>query len=165
MKWAYAHFFYFYMSEKERLEKILTELLQPVIINSGYELVDIAIVRSPGGITLRILLDKPEGVTLADCERISRLVGDILDAHDPISSHYILEVSSPGINRPIKKLADFQRFAGQKAVIETKTAVSGRKKYKGLLAGIANENVIISVDGVDHCIPFEQIKKARLDIL
>lgn len=153
------------MLEKERLENKLTELLQPVIINSGYELVDIAIVKAPGGITLRILLDKPEGVTLADCERISRLAGDILDAHDPISSHYILEVSSPGINRPLKKQADFQRFAGQKALIETKTPISGRKRYKGLLSGVENGNVIISVDGTNHFIPIEGIRKARLDIL
>ncbi|MDD3554252.1 MAG: ribosome maturation factor RimP [Deltaproteobacteria bacterium] len=157
--------FLFYMPEKERLEDKLTELLQPVIINSGYELVDLAIVKAPGGITLRILLDKPEGVTLADCERISRLAGDILDAHDPISSHYILEVSSPGINRPLKKQADFQRFAGQKALVETKIPISGRKRYKGLLLGVENGNVIISVDGADHCIPIEQIRKARLDIL
>ncbi len=157
--------FLFYMLEKERLEEKLTELLQPVITNSGYELVDIAIVRTAGGITLRILLDKPEGVTLADCEKISRLASDILDAHDPISSHYVLEVSSPGINRPLKKQADFQRFAGQKAMIETKTPISGRKRYKGVLTGIENENVIIFTNGADHYIPFEQIRKARLDIL
>jgi len=157
--------FLFYMFEKETLEERLIKLLQPVIDNSGYELVDLALVKGPGGITLRIFIDKPEGVTLADCERISRLAGDILDAHDPISSHYILEVSSPGINRPLKKSADFQRFAGQKALIETKIPISGRKRYKGLLAGVENENVVISVDGVDHCIPIEQIRKARLDIL
>lgn len=157
--------FLFYMPEKERLEDKLTALLQPVIINSGYELVELAIVRAPGGITLRIMLDKPEGVTLSDCEKISRLAGDILDAHDPISSHYILEVSSPGINRPLKKQADFERFVGQKAMIETKTPISNRKRYKGLLTGVDGENVIISVDGVDHYIPLEQIRKARLDIL
>jgi hypothetical protein len=95
----------------------------------------------------------------------NHLCGDILDAHDPISSHYILEVSSPGINRPLKKQADFQRFAGQKALVETKIPISGRKRYKGLLLGVENGNVIISVDGADHCIPIEQIRKARLDIL
>jgi len=157
--------FLFYMLEKERLEDKLTKLLQPVIINSGYELVDIAILKAPGGMTLRIMLDKPGGITLADCEKISHVAGDILDAHDPISGHYILEVSSPGINRPLKHRVDFERFLGQKALIETKIPISGRKRYRGLLGGVENGNVIVSVNGIEHYIPIEQIKKARLDIL
>lgn len=157
--------FLFYMSKQKIIEERLTTLLTPIIDNSGYELVDLALLKTPGGLTLRILLDKNGGVTLADCEKISRIVGDILDIHDPIPEHYVLEVSSPGINRPLTKEADFQRFAGQKAYIETQIPISGRKRYKGLLVGIENKTVIISVDQIDYRIPIEYIKKARLDIL
>jgi len=111
------------------------------------------------------VMDKEGGVTLDDCTRISRIVSDLLDVHDPVPGSYNLEVSSPGINRPLVKIEDYERFAGQKVVIKMVRAMDGRKRFKGMLKGVRHGNIVVeSADG-EFVLPIDEIKKARLDII
>lgn len=127
----------------------------------GMELVHVEAV-SQDSFTLRIYIDKPGGVTIEDCINISRQLGDILDIDLKFEEEYRLEVSSPGIDRPLVKQEDFVRFAGKQAKIKTQIPLDGRRKFKGLLKGMAEGCVTIEIDGKDYAIPFEQIDKARL---
>ena len=118
--------------------------------------------REPGGLTLRIFLDKPGGVTLDDCIDISRQLEDILDVHAPDGPPYRLEVSSPGFDRPVGKLNDFVRFAGHRAKIRLTTGVKGRRNFSGVLAGVIDEKVQLQVDDETVKLNFEDISRARL---
>jgi ribosome maturation factor RimP len=149
----------------ESVTGIVRELVEPVIIRAGMELVDVAYQGGQTGMTLRLVIDKPDGVTVDDCADVSHLVGDILDVKDPIPGRYHLEVSSPGINRPLTRQQDFDRFSGQKIYVETKALLDGRRRFKGVLAGIRNGKVRLSVQGDSVEIPLDDILKARLDIL
>lgn len=131
----------------------------------GMELVDVEYVRGPSGMVLRLTIDKDGGVSLDDCVEVSHLVGDMLDVHDPIPGAYNLEVTSPGINRPLKSPQDFDRFSGQKAYLETIDPVDDRRRFRGVLVGFDNGCVIMECHDGEYKIPTEQIKKARLDIL
>ena len=153
------------MAKENRIESIVRALVEPVVAASGLELVDVKYGRSPQGMTLRLVLDKAGGVGIDDCAEISRLAGDILDANDPIDGAYHLEVSSPGINRPLKKIGDFERFAGQRVFVETVEPINGRRRFKGLLEGVNNGTIAISADRLTFDIPYEKISKARLDII
>ncbi|MGQ9499753.1 MAG: ribosome maturation factor RimP [Dissulfurimicrobium sp.] len=153
------------MAKKNKIESIVRALTEPVIAASGLELVDVNYVRGPHGMTLRLILDKDGGVGIDDCVEISRLVGDVLDANDPIDGAYNLEVSSPGINRPLKKIEDFDRFAGQNVFVETLEPINGRSRFKGLLKGIHNGVISVSADKITFEIPYEKVSKARLNII
>jgi ribosome maturation factor RimP len=126
------------------------------------ELVHVEYQREPGGLTLRIYLDKPGGVTLDDCVGISRQLEDILDVHAPDAPPYRLEVSSPGLDRPVGKLNDFVRFTGHRAKIRLTTGVEGRKNFSGVLAGVIDERVQLQVDDETVNLNFEDISRARL---
>jgi ribosome maturation factor RimP len=121
-------------------------LADPLCIAEGMELVHVEYQREPGGLTLRIYLDKPGGVTLDDCVGISRQLEDIMDVHAPDAPPYRLEVSSPGLDRPVGKLNDFVRFTGHRAKIRLTTGVEGRKNFSGVLAGVIDERVQLQVD-------------------
>ncbi|MDA8161988.1 MAG: ribosome maturation factor RimP [Desulfobacteraceae bacterium] len=153
------------MAKENKIEGLVRDLIEPIILSSGLELVDIDYGRGPQGMILRLVIDKPEGVRIDDCEEISRLAGDILDANDPISGPYNLEVSSPGINRPLKKMEDFDRFAGQKVFIETCEPIDGRRRFKGLLMGMTNGVISVSADKTVFEIPYENVSRARLNII
>ncbi len=140
-------------------------LVEPVALQAGLEVVDVEYLKGGPGMVLRITIDKDGGVTIDDCAAFSQLVGDILDVVDPIPGPYHLEVSSPGINRPLKRPQDFRRFAGERVVVETAPPLQGRRRFKGRLLGLTQETVSVECyDGV-HEIPLSSIKKARLDIL
>lgn len=127
-----------------------------------YELVDVEFLKENNQWVLRVTIDKPEGIQLADCEKVNRLLGDYLDEKDPIERSYNLEVSSPGIERPLKKAADYERFIGREARVLTYAAVNGSKKFDGIIAGVEGENIHLEVSGERMIIPMDKISKAHL---
>ncbi|HFC46926.1 MAG TPA: ribosome maturation factor RimP [Dissulfuribacter thermophilus] len=149
---------------KTDLEKEIWSLLEGTVELLGFHIVDVEYVRSHGGMTLRITIEKEDApVTIDDCVEVSRTCSDILDIKDPISGAYNLEVSSPGINRPLKRIKDFERFKGEKAKIETGDKIEGRHRFKGTLQGVREGNILIEAGDEVFSIPFTTIKKARLD--
>lgn len=155
----------------------LIALLEPVVEGLGYELVELEFRAAGRDSLLRLYIDRlpgtppagalPEGesqggIGLDDCERVSSHVSGLLDVEDPIPSEYALEVSSPGLDRPLRKREHFARFAGQRARIELGVAQAGRRRYTGTLGGIEEDVVAIEVDGVTHQLPFPAIERARL---
>jgi len=147
------------------VEKVWS-LVEPTVRDAGADLVDVEYVRGPQGRILRLRIDKAGGVTLDDCEAVSRVVGDVIDAYDPIPGAYSLEVSSPGINRPLKRWKDFVRFQGDRVFVETREGISGRKRFTGVLVSAEDGLLRIRIEGAGEFeIPLEHVSKARLDIL
>jgi ribosome maturation factor RimP len=153
-------FYWFYGSFKVR---DLTELFEPVVESMGYELVGIEFNAGGGHGTLRVYIDREQGVSLDDCAAISHQISGILDVEEPISQAYDLEVSSPGIDRPLFKLADFERFTGKVAKIKLVVGMQGRKNFKGQLQGVGDSKlIIIEVDGELFDLPLSDIARANL---
>ncbi len=151
---------------KRHIEQRVSELVEPLTDYNGLELVLVEFTKGPRGNILRLVIDKEGGVTLDDCSRLSRVVSDLLDVHDPVPGSYNLEVSSPGINRPLVTLNDYDRFSGKKIFVRTREPIDGRRKFKGLLIGVSdNDEIIIEGSGEQFLVPFDLINKARLDIL
>lgn len=138
----------------------LYQLIEPIVIGMGYEAVGIEFDQHRR--VLRIYIDKPEGITADDCSRVSHQVSGVLDVEEPITGSYSLEVSSPGLDRPLFKLEHFAQFAGQIARLHLRRALDGRRNFKGLLCGACNEQVTIEVDGESYAIPYDSIETARL---
>ena len=140
----------------------LAALFEPVVESMGYELVGVEFDRGGHG-TLRVYIDREDGVTLDDCAAISHQVSGILDVEEPISQAYDLEVSSPGIDRPLFRLGDYERFVGQTARVKLAVPQQGRKNFKGELMG-ANDcgQITIKVDGELFELPHADIAKANL---
>jgi ribosome maturation factor RimP len=137
-------------------------LAGPVCDSEGLELVHVEFQREPVGWVLRIYVDKTGGVTLEDCTRVSRQLGDILDVGLEDIMPYNLEVSSPGERRPIGKLRDFERFRGRPAAIKIREPIEGQKNFKGVLEGTDGEMIHLRLGDKTVTIPFEGIVKARL---
>ncbi|RUM89338.1 MAG: ribosome maturation factor RimP [Thermodesulfatator sp.] len=148
--------------ERERLIKEVWELVEPVVLARGLELVEIEWQREPRGWVLRIYIDKPGGVTLGDCVRVSEVVGDLLDAKDLIHHSYHLEVSSPGIERPLRKKEDFERFAGDRVRVVLREPLSGRRAFTGILRGLEGDQVVLELEEGEVRLPYTGIKKAHL---
>jgi ribosome maturation factor RimP len=140
----------------------VTRLAEPLCQGEGLELVHVEYQREPGGVTLRIYLDKPTGVTLDDCVDISRQLDDLLDVHASELPPYRLEVSSPGVDRPVGRLEDFQRFVGQRARIRVATPVDGRKNFTGVLDGVVEGKIRLKMDDEVVHLDFSDILRARL---
>lgn len=143
------------------LKERLIELLEPPLQAMGYELVDLE-VRVGGKGLLRIYIDQTNGVDLRDCERVSRQIGAFLDVEEPIPGSYALEVSSPGLDRPLRTVAHFQRFAGHEAKLRLVGPIEGRRNFKGRLCGVENEGVVIDVDGRIWHLPLADVAAAHL---
>ncbi len=140
----------------------MAEILTPVIEDMGYELVR---VRVMGGktATLQVMADKPNGgIEVDDCAEISTAVSAVLDVEDPITDAYTLEVSSPGIDRPLTRLKDFDEFEGYEAKLETSELIDGRKRFKGVLAGVEGDEVLINIDAGTVGLKFEWLSDAKL---
>lgn len=150
------------MAEEGVKEKIVS-IVVPVLESMGGELVDIEYRKEGSGWVLRLFIDREGGVRLDDCADVSRGVEAILDAEDIIPHEYNLEVSSPGLDRPLKKEADFKRFAGKTVKIKTFEAIDGSKNFKGRLNGCEDSVAEINVDGVVHLIPLIKIAKANIE--
>lgn len=130
----------------------------------GYELVEVEYGTQAGRGVLCLYIDKPgSSVGLDDCTAVSQLLSPLLDRDDFIPEDYVLEVSSPGIDRPLRKASDFERFAGETACLRTHSPVGGRKKFTGLLRGVRDGLIALECDGVVHEIHLENLKKANLN--
>jgi ribosome maturation factor RimP len=141
----------------------LSKLFEPVVESMGYELVGVEFLGAGGYGTLRVYIDRDSGVNLDDCAAISHQINGILDVEEPIKQAYDLEVSSPGIERPLFKLADFERYAGKTARIKLAVGLLGRKNFKGELQGVADSKLVtIEVDGELFDLPYADIAKANL---
>ena len=141
----------------------LANLFEPVVESMGYELVGVEFERGGGHGTLRVYIDREEGVSLDDCAAISHQLSGILDVEEPIQQAYDLEISSPGIDRPLFKLEDYERFVGQTARIKLAVALQGRKNFKGELEGVTDSKLVsIRVDGELFDLPYADIARANL---
>jgi ribosome maturation factor RimP len=142
-------------------------LLEPVINREGYELVEVEWLREGPTWVLRLFVDRPGGVTIDHCQELSRTIEPILDVEDFIEPAYNLEVSSPGLDRPLRKPADFDRFAGQRAHVKAFGPIDSpsgpRKNWTGTLRGFKDGAVEIEVDGILHRVPHDKIAKAHLE--
>ena len=149
-------------AERERVLATVKKLAEPLCHAEGMELVFIEFQAEPGGRILRIYIDQPGGVTLDDCVAISRQLGDLLDVSLETDEPYNLEVSSPGANRPLGKLADYERFKGQEAKIQISEPLDGQKNFKGTLMGAEDRVITILTNDKTVAIRFDTITKARL---
>ena len=140
----------------------LNEMLQPLVEELGYEFVGLEYNSNPKHSVVRIYIDRENGVAIEDCERVSRETAALLDVKDPIKSHYNLEVSSPGLDRPLFTLAHFSEFEGQEVKISLFAPQDGRRKFQGLILGVNEGSVSIDQDGSDVALDFNSIAKARL---
>ena len=152
------------------VEKV-KQFVMPILDDLEIELVDLEFKREGHVQYLRIFIDKPDGVTIDDCQLVSRECEAVLDVEDIIHTQYVLEVSSPGLDRPLKTLQDYQRFQGKLAKIKTFRTIQGRKKFLGYLQGVAQETIdspvciTLLVDGTDEIqIPYDLISSARLEV-
>lgn len=135
---------------------------EPLAAMLGLEVVDIEYRKEGGRWVLRVFIDKPTGIGIDDCEALSERLGQVLDERDLIPHAYFLEVSSPGVERPLKKPADFLRFAGREARVVTATPLNGRRKFTGKIIGADEERVQLLVEGAEVAIPYAVIQKANL---
>ncbi len=128
---------------KKSVEEIVTELVQPIVEKNNYDLVDVEFVKEGANRFLRIYIDKPAGITIDDCQVVSEELSDKLDSADPIEQAYFLEVSSPGLERPLKKDKDFERYKGEVVEIKLFQPIDGQKVFEGELLGLNNNNILI----------------------
>ena len=145
----------------------LMRLLEPPIEALNYELVDVEFAQAGRGGVLRIFIDRRAGdsslgITVDDCANVSHAVSQVLEIQDPIKGHYTLEVSSPGFDRILRTRAHFERFVGERIFAELKLPIDGRRRFVGVLKSIAEDAVVVEVDGKAHSLPLERIQKARL---
>lgn len=140
----------------------LARLLEPAIEGLGYELCDLEAKLGGRDGVLRIFIDKPDGIVLEDCEKVSRQISAILDVEDPLPGQYALEVSSPGLDRRLSKPAHFERFLGEVVKIKLRMPLDGRRNYRGTLVAANEENIEVEVDGQVHSLPIKTIELARL---
>lgn len=153
------------MSQIERIIEEVRQLAEPMLQAQGFELVDIEYQRERQGWVLRIYIDRQGGVNIENCADVNRELGTILDVRDIIPNAYTLEISSPGLTRPLKKVDDFIRYRGRLVKIKTGQPIGGRGRvFKGRLVGIEGEEVILEVGNEIIGIPFPNIAKANLEI-
>ncbi|MBI2486676.1 MAG: ribosome maturation factor RimP [Deltaproteobacteria bacterium] len=148
----------------EKVIDNVREILDPLLLDEGLELVDVQYKREGRGKILRIYIDKQGGITIGDCAKISRELGTLLDVHDIVPGSYTLEVSSPGLDRPLKKPKDFERFKGKKVKIKTKNDIQERKVFVGRLLDFINDEALVEVDGRTYFVPYNEIEKANLEL-
>lgn len=141
----------------------LTALVESTVEPMGYEAVGVEYVQSGhGSAVLRVYIDHERGITLEDCEAVSRQLSSVLDVEDPVAGHYDLEVSSPGLDRPLFKAEHFERFGGERVRIRLFAKLNGRRRYDGVLAGVDGTTVLLDAEGERFELPFELIESARL---
>ncbi|MCW8934356.1 MAG: ribosome maturation factor RimP [Gammaproteobacteria bacterium] len=138
-------------------------IIEPVVEGMGYEVVDIEYRPHPTDGLLRIYIDGPNGIVLEDCSAVSLQISSVLDVEDPIPGQFNLEVSSPGMDRPLRKIADFERFTGSTVKIKlTVPTLEGQRNFTGKLKGIESEDVVLEMDGETHYLALDSIDKARI---
>ncbi len=138
------------------------ELTTPVITAEGLDLLEVEYRRESHGWVLRLFVDRDGGVSVEDCAAVSRIVGDLLDVADPIAGPYHLEVSSPGLDRPLRRWEHFHQQIGKVIAVRTRTALGARKNFKGILVAVSPEAIRMDCDGRMFDIPLEAVERARL---
>ena len=149
---------------KAPVTQSVTELIEPVLLANGLELIDVEFNKEGKNWILRIYIDREGGVTLADCQKVSRLAGDLIEVEEVIEPVYTLEVSSPGLNRVLKKEKDFLKYSGKKIYVQCHAPMDGRKKFTGILTGFIDQSIHLEVDGQHYTIPLNLVAKANLVI-
>jgi ribosome maturation factor RimP len=149
------------MNREEVLEK-LERICTPVLDQLGFRLIEWEYVNEQGRWIIRLFIDREGGVKIADCERASHALEDLIDVELDIKQGYSLEVSSPGINRPLRRPEDFSRFKGSTIKLSTNRPLNGRSNYRGVIEGVTGDTVDMVVDGMRFHIPLNVLKKARL---
>jgi len=152
------------MAPREDTKNRVADLVQPYLAAQGVELVEVEFAQPRRGrATLRLFVDREGGITLEEITRVSRVVGELLDVHDLISSSYTLEVSSPGLTRALKAPKDYERYTGRLVRLTTKGIWEGKQVHRGILRGLADEAVSLAEGEQVVAIPLAEIAKARLD--
>jgi ribosome maturation factor RimP len=139
----------------------LIGLLEPTVNAMGYELIDLDLKSGSGGL-VRLFIDKDPGVTLDDCERVSRQIGDLLDVEDPWPGRYVLEVSSPGLDRRLRTADHFASVVGSEIRVELKRPIEGRRRFRGHLIAADTTQIDVEVDGTRWQLPLAEVSIARL---
>ncbi len=147
------------MAKKETL---LIDLAKPVVEALGLEFWGLEYKPRGNHSMLRVFIDGPDGVTVDHCAEVSRQLSGVLDVEDPISSEYTLEVSSPGMDRPLFTLDQFANYKGYKVALKLNLAYEGRRKFSGILNGTEEDEVLVVVDQEEYCFPIENIEQARI---
>ena len=145
-----------------RVPEKLTAIVEPIVRDMGYECVGIEYAPHHKNGILRVFIDSASGIVLDDCAKVSHQLSGALDVEDPMSGNYQLEVSSPGLDRPLFKLEDFERFSGMLVNIRLVEPINDRRKITALLRGVSADNVVVDVDDTIMEIPLRTILKARL---
>ena len=140
----------------------LIELLEPVVTALGYEMLGIEYFKQRDGSMLRLYIDNDAGITIDDCTRVNHQVIGVLDVHDPIKEKYFLEISSPGLDRPLFTLEQFQRFVGQKVKLKLREKIQERRKIAGVIKAVEETAVLVSEDDSEFLIPADAIDSAHL---
>ena len=149
---------------KAPVTQSVIELIEPGLLAKGLELVDVEFKKEGKNWVLRVFIDKKGGVTLEDCQKISRLAGDLIEVEEVIEPAYTMEVSSPGLNRVLKKEKDFIKFSGKKICVQCHAPLNGRKKFTGILADFKDQSIHLEVDGQLQTISINRVAKANLVI-
>jgi ribosome maturation factor RimP len=150
------------MSRNATIVEQVLRLLEPILEDIGFELVDLEYLMERGRWVLRLYIDREKGVTLDDCARVSREMGDVMDVHDLIPHRYVLEVSSPGLNRPLRKDRDFEGAVGKKIKVRTAVPVGGRRNFTGTLTGFREGNLLMETNGQEVTLARSEVEKANL---
>ncbi len=142
----------------------IKELLEPILYENNLELFDIEFNASGHRGVLRVFIDKEDGVTIDDCTQVSRELGTLLDVHEIVPNSYTLEVSSPGLTRPLRKPSDYLRYKGKTIMIKTIEEIDNRNVFMGKLIDFVDETVSIQAKGANYLIPYNKIEKANLEL-
>jgi ribosome maturation factor RimP len=145
-----------------KISNLLESFCRSAVEAEGYELVDLEFVKEYQNWILRVFIDHSDGIGLDDCEKVSKALSSALDEGDPISQQYVLEVSSPGLDRPLKSEKDFERFKGHRIKVKTYTPFEGRKNLEGLLVGLIDEKIVLVFEEEEKGIPRDQVASVRL---
>jgi ribosome maturation factor RimP len=140
----------------------LLRQLEPIVETLGYELVDLEFVPQGPDSVLRMYIDRAKGIGLEDCVAVSKAVGSLLEESDPIPGHYNLEVSSPGLDRVLRKRAHYDRYVGSRVHVQLASPMDGRRRFTGALRTVGETEVTVEVDGKTFRLPFRLIQKTRL---
>ena len=149
---------------KVPVSQAIMSLIEPILIIEELELVDVEYKKEGKNWVLRIFIDKEGGVTIADCQKVSRLTGDLIDVEETITTPYSLEVSSPGLNRVLKREKDFLKFKGRQIYLHSLSPIDSRKKFNGIITDFKDQTVFLEVDGKVLGVPLRQVGKANLVI-
>jgi ribosome maturation factor RimP len=149
---------------KKSIESIVEEIVLEITNPRNFEVVDVEYVKEAGEYYLRVYIDKEGGISLNDCEEVSRALSEILDVKDPIKENYFLEVSSPGLDRPLKKDKDFVRYSGRDVEIKLYKPLNGSKQFEGELVGLEDNNIKVIIDDNEVLFNKKEVALVRLAI-